>query len=224
MPERTTTVRFAEEVYGRLEEASRRTGLPINSIVTVACLEWLQHGAGQLSWLSAAKNWSRMPRVGPIEPQTGRLASGGPPYPFEMFTSSAQHAMELAQKAADVNRQPAIGTEHLLLGLFQVERGLAGRALRALGVEEQSLLEALPPPEEGEKPKRILPTSRVRAVLKYAFEVARSHELQHVGTEHLLQGVVADPECVGARTLATLGVEPDPVRSELERQAEIEET
>ncbi|HSR25492.1 MAG TPA: hypothetical protein VLW53_18200, partial [Candidatus Eisenbacteria bacterium] len=39
---KSTTVRFAEPVYRELETASSLTGLPINSIVTVACMEWLQ--------------------------------------------------------------------------------------------------------------------------------------------------------------------------------------
>ena len=39
---RQTTIRFGEEIYRRLELAGDVTGLPINSIVIVACMEWLQ--------------------------------------------------------------------------------------------------------------------------------------------------------------------------------------
>jgi len=39
---RQTTIRFGDILYRRLEEASERTGLPINSIVIVACMEWLK--------------------------------------------------------------------------------------------------------------------------------------------------------------------------------------
>jgi hypothetical protein len=39
---RQTTIRFGETLYRRLELASDRTGLPINSIVVVACMEWLK--------------------------------------------------------------------------------------------------------------------------------------------------------------------------------------
>lgn len=42
METKQTTVRFADEVYTRLELASARTGLPINSIVVIACLTWLE--------------------------------------------------------------------------------------------------------------------------------------------------------------------------------------
>ncbi|WP_053959000.1 hypothetical protein [Sulfobacillus thermosulfidooxidans] len=44
-----TTIRFAGTIYHRLELASQRTGLTINSIVTVACLDWLRRHEEQLS-------------------------------------------------------------------------------------------------------------------------------------------------------------------------------
>ena len=36
---KATTVRFTDEVYQRLDQASTRTGMPVNSIVVAACLE-----------------------------------------------------------------------------------------------------------------------------------------------------------------------------------------
>ncbi len=44
-----TTIRFAGTLYHRLELASERTGLTINSIVTIACLDWLRRHEDQLS-------------------------------------------------------------------------------------------------------------------------------------------------------------------------------
>ena len=39
---KATTVRFTDEMFGRLDQASARTGMPVNSIVIAACLEWMQ--------------------------------------------------------------------------------------------------------------------------------------------------------------------------------------
>ncbi len=39
---RQTTIRFGEEVYERLILGARNSGLPINSVVIVACMEWLE--------------------------------------------------------------------------------------------------------------------------------------------------------------------------------------
>lgn len=50
MPEtRQTTIRFGDTLYRRLESASERTGLPINSIVIVACMNWLQQNEPDLA-------------------------------------------------------------------------------------------------------------------------------------------------------------------------------
>jgi predicted DNA-binding protein len=45
-----TTIRFGETLYRRLELASERTGLPINSIVIVACMDWLEHREPDLAY------------------------------------------------------------------------------------------------------------------------------------------------------------------------------
>ncbi|MFI4972744.1 MAG: hypothetical protein ACHP7H_08690, partial [Hyphomicrobiales bacterium] len=39
---KATTVRFTDEIFARLDQASARTGMPVNSIVIAACLEWMQ--------------------------------------------------------------------------------------------------------------------------------------------------------------------------------------
>ena len=45
---KATTVRFTDELYQRLDVASARTGLPVNSIVIAACLECLQGWTGEI--------------------------------------------------------------------------------------------------------------------------------------------------------------------------------
>src|SRR5260370_30316226 len=47
---KATTVRFTDEMFARLDQASARTGMPVNSIVIAACLEWMQrHTPGEPS-------------------------------------------------------------------------------------------------------------------------------------------------------------------------------
>lgn len=50
-PARQTTIRFGEELYNRLALASEQTGLPINSIVIVACMDWLKREMPRLAYL-----------------------------------------------------------------------------------------------------------------------------------------------------------------------------
>jgi ATP-dependent Clp protease ATP-binding subunit ClpC len=54
---------------------------------------------------------------------------------FERVTNRAKNALGLAQDEAKAMGHGFIGTEHVLLGLLREGEGVAGRALRALGIE-----------------------------------------------------------------------------------------
>lgn len=60
-------------------------------------------------------------------------------------------------------------------------------------------------------------TNRARNVVKLAQEEARRLDHDHIGTEHVLLGLLGDPESVGAKALVALGVSPGAVRADVER-------
>lgn len=222
--ERSTTVRFTDEVYARLEDASRRTGLPINSVVTIACLEWLQSGAGRPAWVSPGPSFRHWRRE-TSELRPGPLGHAEPPhYPFEMFSASAQRGLEKANSTAQTHGQAHIGTEHLLLGLLEVESGLASKVLLTLGLTADFLVQryGAPARAEGRRPN-LLPSSRLRSVIRHAYDEAFGAGSGYVGTEHLLLGVLAEPESVGARILGEAGVTGVAVRAELDQLKGAEE-
>src|SRR2546426_12157118 len=99
---RATTVRFTDEMFARLDQASARTGMPVNSIVIAACLEWMQrHTPGASSesgspaepagWepraMTVPPRWATLRRA--VEVAVGKRTTAGM-YPFERFTASAQ--------------------------------------------------------------------------------------------------------------------------------------
>ena len=53
----------------------------------------------------------------------------------DRFTERARRVLTLAQDEAKRLNDSYIGTEHLLLGLVQEERGVAARVLRDMGVQ-----------------------------------------------------------------------------------------
>jgi len=55
--------------------------------------------------------------------------------------------------------------------------------------------------------KRLPWTPRAKQVLKVAEQTAQRYELDYVGTEHLLLGIVEVKECLGAGILRNLGVD-----------------
>jgi ATP-dependent Clp protease ATP-binding subunit ClpC len=144
-------------------------------------------------------------------------------YPFERFTDPAKKVLTLAQEEAEAAGHSYIGTEHLLLGLLREEEGLARRALNALGVElngtRQAIHGARGTVSEGAV-SQIIPTSPVKAVIEIAFEDAQRMGHNHVGTEHLLLGLLTEEEGEAANVLAEKGVSLDTARAAIDRLLE----
>ena len=54
---------------------------------------------------------------------------------FGRFTEKAQHVIYYAQEEARAMNYPAVGTEHLLLGILREGESVAARALIGMGVD-----------------------------------------------------------------------------------------
>ena len=65
------------------------------------------------------------------------------------FTSKAQKALKLAEKASKSLKHNYIGTEHLLLGLIREGSGVAANVLMENGVAADRLLD---PPDRRQLP------------------------------------------------------------------------
>ncbi|MCI8319013.1 MAG: ATP-dependent Clp protease ATP-binding subunit [Lachnospiraceae bacterium] len=128
----------------------------------------------------------------------------------ENYTQSASAVLKLAVKAAKSSGHSYIGTEHLLIGLVQEQKGTAGEVLRSYHVEEEKLkamIERLIAPEGSiafadEKAW----TPRAEDILKDSGSLAEMLGCESVGTEHLLLAILQDAQNVAARLLHTLGV------------------
>jgi len=139
---------------------------------------------------------------------------------MERFTQRARRVLSLAQDEAERMQHNYIGTEHLLLGLIREEGGVAGRVLRDLGLDQrrvQDLVERMS--RAGQRP----PNSRLdlspgtKKVLELAVDEARRMGHHYIGTEHLLLGLVRQPEGVAIDVLKRLGVSPEEIRRQTRR-------
>ena len=140
-------------------------------------------------------------------------------YPFERFTEKAKKALTLAQEEAQKSQHSYIGTEHLLLGLMREEEGRAAKALANLGVEIDQVrqtIDSVLGRNERIFAEQIIPTSRVKKVIEFAFEEAKRMNTEHVGTEHLLLGLLIEGEGIAAHVLSDLGANLDKVRQEID--------
>ena len=137
---------------------------------------------------------------------------------FEKFTDRARQVIVLAQEEARLLLHDYIGTEHLLLGLVDQGDGIAGAALTGSGVTAEAVRHqvgeligrGLEPPS-GHIPF----TPRAKRTLELAMRESLRHGSGHIGTEHLLLGMIHQDECVAVRIIATLGADPDHVRQQV---------
>jgi Clp amino terminal domain, pathogenicity island component len=207
---KSTTIRFADNLYRQLEVASSTTGLPVNSIVVVACLEWLEKGWGA-SLAGGPPPWfGKQLELRKAVPIVSSALPGADPY--TTFSQAAQQALSHASEEAE-RRDSWIGTQHLLLGLHAVEESRAGQALRELAVDPAAL-QVDEAPEPGAKG---LPTNRLRKVLKWAKREAGRDSARLVGTDHLLLGLLLEGESHVAQALDGSGVSYRHVREVIER-------
>src|SRR6266568_4352042 len=118
-----------------------------------------------------------------------------------------------------------IGTEHLLLGLVREGEGIASGVLESLGVNLEmvrtqtimvlSHAGGTSAETVTEKPKP-RPAEAFGKVIQLAQEEAQLFQHDHVGTEHLLLGLLREGDGIAAKVLRNLGVELDKLRMAVE--------
>jgi ClpA/ClpB-like protein len=221
---KATTVRFTDELYQRLDQASARTGLPVNSIVIAACLEWMQrhtpdprHEAAGLPpphmRFPGPPRWATVRRA--VEQAVGRPIRGSA-YPFDRFSEHAKEMLTCAQREAEKFGVSYIGTEHLLLAAFCDPESDSARILQTLGIDESAVRSMIEKTLQGGTPSRrsgIHPTSRVKRVIEMAFEICRNAGAPRVGTNHVLLALAAEGEGIAAHVLTDLGATREKLES-----------
>ena len=141
---------------------------------------------------------------------------------MERFTQRARRVLSLAHQEAERMRHTAINTEHILLGLIEEEGGVAGHALRDLGLETSRVMEIIErlEPMGREEPANLELSLGAQQVLENAIEEARQLGHPFVGTEHLLLGLTHTTEGLALTVLARLGVSAEQVRRQTRRVME----
>ena len=137
---------------------------------------------------------------------------------FEKYTEKARRVIFFGRYEASQFGSPYIETEHLLLGLLREDKALTHRFLRGQAPVEdiRKQIEANTIVREKVSTSVDLPLSNEnRRVLGYAAEEAERLSHRHIGTEHLLLGLLREEMSFAARILNEHGVRLSAVREEL---------
>ena len=140
---------------------------------------------------------------------------------FERYTEKARRVIFFARYEASQYGSPYIETEHLLLGLMREDKAMANRFLRQQGSIEsiRKEIEARITIRERISTSVEVPLSQEsKRILNFATEEAERLGHKHVGTEHLLLGILREEKCFGAEILQERGLRLTALREELARE------
>jgi ATP-dependent Clp protease ATP-binding subunit ClpA len=195
-------------VSDELAEAIKDSGIPVSAV----CQRALETAVRRVT---AIREATITPSAG-FDNLSNRLTH---------FTDRVRVVLKLAVQDAHARSAPEAGTEHLLSGLLQEGGNLALTVLRAIDIEpEQVRLELdrrLPPatdtdrvaeptadPEPAASPEGgIKIGGQAASALELAVTEATSLGHDYVGCEHLLLGLIAEPDGLGGSILRGLGAE-----------------
>lgn len=138
---------------------------------------------------------------------------------FERYTEKARRVIFFARYEASQFGSPYIETEHLLLGLLREDKALSRRLLpNTSPAEIRAQIEARTTIREKVSTSVDLPLSNeCKRALTYAAEEAERLSHRHIGTEHLLLGLLREEKSFAAQLLQDSGVRLEAARETISK-------
>ena len=162
-------------------------------------------------------SWAEISAALGVTKQAAHKRFTGPAPSPGFFTARAQAAVFAATKEAAARGHNYVGTEHLLLGLFDPVGGIAAQILMEREMTRDSVGEALAAlvPSGSARTSITDPpfTPRANQCVAQAGTQALSLGHNYVGTEHMLLALAACTEGIAARILAESGIGYDTARA-----------
>ena len=195
----------SEEALGQLAQASKTVG-DLEQVADAL----LGHFVDQCR--RSGHSWSEISTALGVSKQAAHKRFTTELPTFERFTERARKVLVNSETEAHRLGHGFVGTEHILLALFDVAESLALSVLDEVGIAKEAveehvvrMIKAATPSEGGRLPF----TPRAKAVLAAAVDEALQMSHNYVGTEHLLLGLFADEDSVAAKVLSELGATHD---------------
>jgi ATP-dependent Clp protease ATP-binding subunit ClpC len=148
-----------------------------------------------------------------LKPRRGRTSAS---IVKDQWTDRARFAMKLAEQEAGRLNHEYLATEHLFFGLASDRRGIAAELMQEMiggpGKILRELEKLMLSGPESAAHGTFLVTPRLRKSLDAAAEEAHALNHKDIGSEHLLLGLLRDPDGLPAAVLAALNVDADVFR------------
>jgi ATP-dependent Clp protease ATP-binding subunit ClpC len=146
---------------------------------------------------------------------------------FERYTEKARRVIFFARYEASQFCSQAIETEHILLGLLREDKQLMQRFFQSPQQAVESIRKEI---REHAGPGDKVPasvdlplSSSANHALTFAAEESDRLGHRHIGTEHLLLGILREEKSLAARVLYQRGLRLDRVREDVDTFQETEQ-
>ena len=138
---------------------------------------------------------------------------------FQKYTEKARRVIFSARDEAGEFGSPYIETEHLLLGLLREDKALTNRFIGPASAVEsirKQIQEQTTIPEYIPTSVDLPLSSDCKRVMEYAADEAERLLHKHIGTEHLLLGLLREEKCFAAHILHERGLTLAAAREKIE--------
>ena len=141
---------------------------------------------------------------------------------FERYTEKARRVIFFARYEALQYGSPVIAPEHILLGLMREDKTISARffPFRSLNVDlvRRETESRIVIREQMSQSAELHLAQNTKKVLAFAREESEKLQNRHIGTEHLLLGILREERSIAAEILYSQGVSLPSVREEVTKQ------
>jgi hypothetical protein len=141
---------------------------------------------------------------------------------FERYTEKARRVVFFARYEASEFGSPYIESEHLLLGFLRESKALCAKLFSEHSFTVDDIHKEI---ERHTTVGKKIPTSvdlplskECQNILRHASGEADSLGHKHIGTEHILIGILLEPDCYAARLLNQRRISLEIVRSDMKEE------
>ena len=135
------------------------------------------------------------------------------------FTDRSKMVLQLANQEAQRLNHECVDTHHILLGLCKEGQGIAAHVLKNMEVDLRKIREMtekiIPFSSEVSTPGKLPHTPDAKRVTEQAIAEARNLGHKHIGTEHILLGLIHQENSTARLVLKLLNVKAEKVREEI---------
>jgi ATP-dependent Clp protease ATP-binding subunit ClpC len=137
---------------------------------------------------------------------------------WQRFTKQARTVVFHAQEEVGRLGDNFVSSEHLLLGILSEPENIACHILDRLSVSprriREELVQEIPRGNGQLGPERRL-TAQGKRTIDLAYDEARLQGNNYIGSEHLLLGLIREPDTLAGRVLGSAGVTIEAARQQL---------